>query len=210
MADYHSAVAPKSNNSRLQRGPGTNQTSSSAMRKYKGALVGGGAMSLGLNSPSAGGARQNSPPRTSMAAPSSANYESMPVFTINKSRGIPGKQDIRNSNSLSNRMASLMSMPKHKSGTTKFDVKTNDRTIAPLTSEDLGHFNNLSLMSTLRSQNPSAMAGSNRAPQGTLVDNSPSFYDDDMRKKREKYNASIQDRALFKRVNHSNDRRTIF
>ena len=103
-----------------------------------------------------------------------------------------------------------MSLPKHKSGTTKFDVNTNDRTIAPLTSEDLGHFNNLSLMSTLRSQNPSAMAGANKAPQGTLVDNSPSFYDDDIRKKKEKYNASIQDRALFKRVNYSNERRTIF
>ena len=119
-----------------------------------------------------------------MAVPSSANYESMPVFSINKSRGIPAKHDIRNSNHSANRLASLMSLPKHKSGTTKFDVNTNDRTIAPLTSEDLGHFNNLSLMSTLRSQNPSAMAGANKAPQGTLVDNSPSFYDDDIRKKK--------------------------
>ena len=54
MADYHSAVTVAKNNSR-RGGPGTNQTASTAIRKFKGALVGSGAMSLGLNSPRGGG-----------------------------------------------------------------------------------------------------------------------------------------------------------
>ena len=106
-------------------------------------------------------------------------------------------------------MASLMSRPQHKSGTTKFDVCRDRRTIAPLTSEDIGQFANLSLMSTLRSQNPSALNKIKSSPM-TSIDNAPSFYDDDIRKKKEKYNASIQDRAIFKRTYHSNEKRSIF
>ena len=37
----------------------------------------------------------------------------------------------------------------------------------------------------------------------------PSFYDDDNRKKEEKYNKSIKDRQAFKRTYYSNERRTI-
>ena len=99
-----------------------------------------------------------------------------------------------------------MRMPDHKSGTTKFDRSTQARTINPLTSEDIGQFHNLNLMSTLRSMQPS-QAGNKEKPQ--MIDNPPSFYEDDMRKKQEKYAKSLKDRAAFKRTYWSTERRTI-
>jgi hypothetical protein len=87
-------------------------------------------------------------------------------------------------------------MPDHKSGTTKFDKSTHNRTIAPLTSEDIGQFHNLNLMGTLRHMQP--IASSKDKPP--MVDNPPSFYDADLAKKTEKYNKSIKDRAQFKRT----------
>ena len=98
----------------------------------------GGANGMGLSSPM----------RTGPASPN--NYESMPVFQINKSKGIPGIANIRTNNTSHVRMRSLMSRPNHKSGTTKFDVTSHLRTINPLTSEDIGFTHNLGLMSTLR------------------------------------------------------------
>jgi len=64
------------------------------------------------------------------------NYESQPVFTINKEKGIPGKEQIRTV-SQKRLMQSLMQKPQHKQGTTKFNNEMDERTIAPLTSEDL-------------------------------------------------------------------------
>lgn len=84
-----------------------------------------------------------------------------------------------------------MSRPFHKSGTSKFDIAKDARTIAPLTSEDLGQFVNISLMSSLRSQNPSVTGKKN---SNAMIDNPPSFYDDDIKKKLDKYNPSIKDR----------------
>ena len=93
-------------------------------------------MSLGLSSPK-GTARV-------------MDLDSMPAFTIASGKGIPDKATIRTENTSRNRLDSLMRMPDHKSGTTKFDKSTHNRTIAPLTSEDIGQFHNLSLMGTLR------------------------------------------------------------
>ena len=141
----------------------------------------------------------------------------MPVFSIDRSKGIPkfrsggGLGGALAGRKSETRMASLMSRPPHKSGTTKFDVGRDQRTIAPLTSEDIGHFANLSLMSTLRSQhNPSAALAKIRSSPMTSIDNAPSFYEDDLRKKKDKYSASNQDRALYKRTYHSNEKRSIF
>ena len=64
-------------------------------------------------------------------------------------------------------------------------------------------------MSILRSEKPSGLNKIKSSPL-TSIDNAPSFYDDDIRKKREKYNASIQDRALFKKTYHSGEKRSIF
>ena len=89
-------------------------------------------------------------------------------------------------------MDSLMRMPNHKSGTSKFDSTTMVKTMSPLTSEDISQFGNLGLMSTLRAQAPSALtAGRNKS---VTIDNPPSFYDDDLRKKQEKYAKAIKDR----------------
>ena len=122
----------------------------------------------------------------------SANFESMPAFTINTGKGIPDKSAIRTENTSRNRMDSLMSVPKHKSGTTKFDSQTSIRTIAPLTSEDIGQFHNLSLMSTLRNQNVAVTAHGRH--KSVAIDNPPSFYDDDLKKKEDKYSKAIKDR----------------
>lgn len=98
--------------------------SDAAKRKYSGALMGSGAMAMGLTTPKG----LNSP----------INFESMPAFTISTMKGIPDKNNIRTENTSRNRMDSLMRVPKHKSGTTKFDREKDARSIAPLTSEDIG------------------------------------------------------------------------
>lgn len=134
----------------------------------------GGASRMGLSSPTSGA---NSP----------VNFESMPVFQVNSTMKIPDKSDYR-TEVKPRRMASLLSRPLHKSGTTKFDVTTDVRSIAPLTSEDIGQFNNLGLMSILRERKPSV---TKERTQSVTIDNPPSFYDDDIRKKEEKYKNSI-------------------
>ena len=164
-----------------------------AKRKFSGALAGSAAMSLGLSSPKG----LNSP----------INFESMPAFTVNTAKGIPDKSLIRTENTSRNRMDSLMRMPTHKSGTTKFDANNDVRSIAPLTSEDIGQFHNLSLMSTLRSKQPSQM-GQNRN-KSVAIENPPSFYEDDLKKKHEKFSKAIKERQQFKRMYFSGERRTI-
>ena len=135
------------------------------------------------------------------------NFESMPAFTVNAGKGIPDKNQIRTTNTSRNRMDSLMSVPKHKSGTMKFDSESDIRTIAPLTSEDIGQFHNLSLMSTLRYTNAAVTAMGRH--KSVAMDNPPSFYEDDLKKKDEKFSKAIKDRAAFKKQYFSSERRTI-
>ena len=77
------------------------QSDRGARRKFSGALMGGGAMSLGLSSFK----DLNNPNST---------IESMPAFQINTMKGIPEKATIRTGNTSRNRMNSLMSVPLHK------------------------------------------------------------------------------------------------
>lgn len=42
-----------------------------------------------------------------------------------------------------------------------------------------------------------------------MIENPPSFYEDDLRKKQEKYSKAIKDRTAFKRTYWSKERRTI-
>ena len=149
-------------------------------------------MSLGLNSPK-GTARV-------------MDLDAMPAFTIAAGKGIPDKATIRTENTSRNRLDSLMRMPDHKSGTTKFDKSTHNRTIAPLTSEDIHQFQNLNLMGTLRSMQNPIPSNKDKPP---MIENPPSFYDDDLRKKQDKYNKAIKDRAAFKRTYFSAERKTI-
>jgi len=130
----------------------------------------------------------------------------MPAFKIQTSKGIPDKIQIRTENTSRNRLNSLMRMPNHKLGTIKFDKSVHNRSIAPLTSEDINQFNNLSLMSTLRSSQPSTSMNKSRGP---TADCPPSFYEDDLKKKQEKYSKAIKDRANFKKMYFSKERRTI-
>ena len=150
------------------------------------ALQGFGAMTIGLGSP-----------RNSMTPISSTPVHVMPAFQIDSTKGIPEKALIRTEDTGRHRLDSLMRVPNHKAGTTKFDSMTDARTIAPLTSEDIGQFNNLGLMSTLRSQQPSVTNGMRN--KSVTVDNPPSFYDDDLKKKMDKYSKSIKERHQFKR-----------
>jgi len=105
--------------------------------------MGSGAMSLGLKS------------TRGLFSPSHLVFDSMPAFQISSDKKIPEKSFMRTSETSRNRMNSLMKMPDHKSGTSKFDSKTDCRTIAPLTSEDIALFGNIGLMNSLRSQQPS-------------------------------------------------------
>jgi len=65
------------------------------------------------------------------------------------------------------------------------------RTIAPLTYEDLGHFNSLSLISTLREADRSKPSANFHAP--------PSFFDEDETKWHKKFAPAIADRAGVKK-----------
>jgi len=148
-----------------------------------------GMQSLGLSSPKG------------MAS----DFESMPAFQINTAKGIPDKGSIRTMNTSRNRMESLMKVPNHKQGTSKFDKSTHSRSIAPLTSEDINQFNNLSLMGTLRSMQPSVTARN----KSVAMDQPPSFYEDDLKKKTDKYSKCIKERQQYKRTYFSGERRTI-
>ena len=77
-------------------------------------------------------------------------YDSAPAFSISPEKGIPGKGSISQVARTSERLADLMHIPNHKSGTCKFDGDPMKRTIAPLTGEDTTNFINMNLMSTLR------------------------------------------------------------
>ena len=160
-------------------------------RKGSHALQGSAAMSLGLSSPK---------------GLNSINFESLPAFTISSNKGIPEKGNIRTNITSRTRLDSLMRVPSHKVGSGKFDREKDSRSIAPLTSEDIGQFHNLSLMSTLRSQMPSVTGSRTKS---VSVDNPPSFYEDDLRKKEEKFAKAIKDRQNFKRMYFSGERRTI-
>ena len=76
-------------------------------RQASNSLVGTAAMALGLQSPK-GMSRV-------------ADLDQMPAFTIAATKGIPEKATIRTENTTRARLDSLMQMPDHKMGTTKFD-----------------------------------------------------------------------------------------
>ena len=144
--------------------------SQNSARNFSSALKGGAAMSLGLNSPKG------------LVTP--INFESMPAFSVQTTKGIPDKAHIRTSSTSRNRFDSLMKVPSHKVANSKFDPTQHVRSIAPLTSEDIKQFGNLGLMSTLRSQQPSLLSG---RTQSVAIDSPPSFYEDDLRKKQERF-----------------------
>ena len=165
-------------NSAIRRGGIGNSMNASlteqVQRRKLSHLAGNAAMSLGLNSPKG------------LSSPT--NLDHMPAFTVSASKGIPDKANIRTESASRNRIDSLMRMPQHKSGTTKFDSTSHMRTIAPLTSEDIGQFHNLGLMSTLRSTQPSV---TNQRHKSVAIDNPPSFYEADLKKKQDKYQKAI-------------------
>lgn len=76
--------------------------------------------------------------------------ESSVAFKIGPGQDIPDASIHRTSDMRQERMTSLQRVPKHKPPALRFNGDAATRTIAPLTYEDLGHFNSLSLISTLR------------------------------------------------------------
>ena len=94
-------------NSQMRQGRAGAGLSEHVHRRKLSSLAGGAAMSLGLSSPKGLG--------------SPVNFDSMPAFTVSASKGIPDKANIRTESTSKTRMDSLMRMPNHKSGTTKFD-----------------------------------------------------------------------------------------
>ena len=59
-------------------------------------------------------------------------------------------------------------------------------------------------MSTLRENKPATTTREN-----ANVDQAPSFYEDDLKKKETKYGKSIKDRQQFKRTYFASERRTV-
>ena len=140
----------------------------------------------------------------------SGMYDSAPAFSISPEKGIPGKGSISQVNRTRERITDLMHMPRHKSGTSKFDGDPMKRTIAPLTGEDTTNFINMNLMSTLRQgRSMTGKAQEGRESAQMQIDNAPSFYDDDMKKWKDKFNKAIQNRTQFKKSYMSGENKSI-
>ena len=133
--------------------------------------------------------------RTPRGASLTAMYDSAPAFKIASEKGIPNKGSIRSIARNKERMEVLMQMPNHKSGTTKFDGDPNKRTIAPLTGEDVTNFMNMGLMSTLRAGKAVSPRGDGEGRhQMHTIENPPSFYEDDMKKWKDKFAKAVSTR----------------
>ena len=102
-----------------------------------------------------------------------------------------------------------MQMPTHKTGTTKFDGDPNKRTIAPLTGEDVTNFMNMGLMSTLRTAKAVSPREGGEGHAMHTIDNPPSFYEDDMNKRRNKFAKAVATRQQFKKHYFSGEEKTI-
>lgn len=89
----------------------------------------------------------------SPSMPGAANStisSNLPAFRITKS-SIPDKGSLKSQYITRDRLDNLMRQPNHKPNSEKFNKDMHAKHIAPLTYEDLGGFNNLELMKTLRS-----------------------------------------------------------
>ena len=120
----HLTVGDSVNSANHRRASAQYGLSDAAKRKFSGSLMGSGAMAMGLTTPKG------------LSSP--IDFESMPAFTVSAMKGIPDKNLIRTNDTSRNRMGSLMRVPTHKTGTHKFDREKDARSIAPLTSEDIG------------------------------------------------------------------------
>jgi hypothetical protein len=85
----------------------------------------------------------------------------MPAFRITKT-SIPDKGSMKSAYITSDRLNSLMRAPNHKPASEKFNPEYHCKSVAPLTYEDIGQFNNLDLMKTLRSQAPGVSGAGNK------------------------------------------------
>ena len=103
--------------------------------------------------------------------------ENSVAFKIGPGQDIPDASIHRTSDMRQERMNSLQRVPKHKPAAARFNGDAATRTIAPLTYEDLGHFNSLSLISTLRVD-----GGVTKKPNQSSYAAPPSFFEDDMQK----------------------------
>lgn len=138
------------------------------------------------------------------------NTEAQPAFKINTERGIPDGSSIRSNADSRAALDNLVRLPPHKQGTIKFDASKMQRTLSPLTFEDTGQFNNLGLISTLRTskvakknfQIKTQTSVDQNADEASQADNNltttipvpPSFYEDDMEKKFKKYEPALRER----------------
>jgi hypothetical protein len=90
-------------------------------------------------------------------------------------------------------MNSLMRKPDHKVDAERFDGRPSNRTIVPLTYEDLGHFSHMHLTDSLRE----AVSPSKKVKDEYGAP--PSFFEDDMDKHTKKYEKAIRERAEVKK-----------
>ena len=108
------------------------------------------------------------------------------AFKIGPGVEIPDSSVHRTGEMRAERMSSLTRVPKHKPPAVRFNGDAATRTIAPLTYEDLGHFNSLSLISTLRVD-----GGVSKKANQTSYAAPPSFFEDDMAKLEKKYQKAV-------------------
>ena len=123
---------------------------------------------------------------------------------------------------------SLMRLPNHKQGTTKFDKSTMNRSIATLTFEDTDQFHNLGFIATLREEKPTArkfetqtsivvekgnseeVSHAGESTFSPTIPNPPSFYEKDLDFQENKYQKVLKERQIFKAKHYKDQNLSIF
>ena len=101
------------------------------------------------------------------------------AFTVSPKKKIPTL--VLSPEDRHERMSSLLSIPTHRQGGTKFDYEQTSRTMVPLTQEDKGFEINLPLLNSLRKHSVIERPTEPTNPQP------PKFYDDDQEKWHKKF-----------------------
>ena len=135
---------------------------------------------------------------------------STPAFKISFEKGIPPLnpqvQLARNRECVEG----LMSRKNAASVKTKFDGDPKKRTLVPLNLNDIGNWDNMELMGSLRSIKDEPVVGNDevRSLAQSMNLQPPSFYEADLTRWKNKFTKAIADRAVVKKRYLSTDKKT--
>ena len=117
-----------------------------------------------------------------------------PAFSINFQAGIPAQISASRRNAKNKECVDyLLSQKKPTTTREKFDGDPQKRTLLPLNLNDLGNWDNMDLMQSLRSEREGKLIDDAKSLSMATSNNAqpPSFYEDDMARWRDKFKKAI-------------------